>query len=75
MKLYKYRTINVKTLLDLYLKTLEERYLGFADIKILNEESGLMIYYDRQKEEEILNTNEAKELISVSLKRNWKLSV
>jgi len=53
MKLYKYRTIKDKANFALCLKALEEGYLWFADIKSLNDESDSMIYYDREKEEQL----------------------
>lgn len=53
IKLYKYRSIVDKTSFANYLKALDEGYLWFADIKSLNDPSDSMVYYDREKEEEL----------------------
>ena len=56
MKLYKYRSIRDKEKFNYYLKALSEGYLWFADIRSLNDPSDSMIYYDREKEEELFIT-------------------
>lgn len=53
MKLYKYRSIKNKETFNYYLKALSEGYLWFADIKSLNDPSDSMIYFNKEKEEEL----------------------
>lgn len=60
IKLYKYRSIVDKTNFANYLKALDEGYLWFADIKSLNDPSDSMIYYDRQKEEQLFTEQFSK---------------
>ncbi|MDD4069602.1 MAG: DUF2971 domain-containing protein [Candidatus Izemoplasmatales bacterium] len=72
MKLYKYRGIS-PNLFKNYIDSLENEYLWLADVLSLNDKSDSVIYYDNEKELEVLENYYLENEIDILLKVLEKL--